>query len=131
VGVKNVALARELLGRASDEVPVLREPGSGAQRAPLAAAPDDDRRVRLLYRLGLAARAGELVVLAREICRLLAQEADNDLARFLEPVAALGRAAQLDAVGARLFLIPPGADAELESAGSSLEPGFPNTVVIP
>ena len=48
VGMKNVTLAGELLRRPTDEVPVLGEPGGGTQRAPLPAAADDDRRVRLL-----------------------------------------------------------------------------------
>src|SRR6266496_4309689 len=116
VGMKNVTLAGELLRRPAEEVPVLGEPGGGTQRAPLPAAADDDRRVRLLYRFWLTPRAGELVVLAGEIRRLSRQQADDDLARFFEPVAALRRAAQLDAVGAGLFLIPPSADAQLEPA---------------
>src|SRR5579863_4403202 len=100
VGMKNIALACELLRRPADEVPVLGEPSSGTQRAPLPAASDDDRRMRLLHGFWLAARAGELVVLAGEVRRLSRQQTDDDLARFLEAVAALSRAAQLDAVGA-------------------------------
>src|ERR1019366_1082184 len=95
----------------------LGESCGGAQRPPLAAAADPQGRVWLVHRLGLPESASELVVPAREICGLLRQQADDDLARFLEPVAALGWAAQLDAVGAGLFLIPPGADAEFKPAG--------------
>jgi len=116
VGMKNVTLAGELLRRPTDEVPVLGKPGGGSQRPPLPAAADDNRRVRLLHRFWLTPRAGELVVLAGEIRRLSRQQADDDLACFLEPVAALSRPAQLDAVGAGLFFIPPGADAQLEAA---------------
>ena len=75
VGMKYVTLARELLWRPTNEVPVLGEPGGGAQRAPLPAAADDDRRVRLLHRFWLTPRAGELVVLAGEVCRLSRQQA--------------------------------------------------------
>src|ERR1700684_3901737 len=114
--MKNITLAGELLRRPPDEVPGLGKPGGGAQRSPLPAAPDDDRRVRLLHPVWLTPRAGELVVLAGEIRRLSLQQADDALARSLDPVAALSRAAQLDAVGAGLFLIPAGADAQLEAA---------------
>ena len=45
--VQDVTFARELLGRAAEEVPVLGEPGGGAQCPLLAVAADADRRVRL------------------------------------------------------------------------------------
>src|SRR5215469_1949366 len=83
VPVQHIALARELRGRAADKVPVLREPRGGAQRAALAAAADADRGVRLLHGLGLRARAGELVVPTGEIRRLVREQADDDLTRFL------------------------------------------------
>src|SRR6516225_11733672 len=102
VRVQHVALTRELLGGAADKVPMLREPRGGAQRAPFPAAADADGRVRLLHGLWFAARAREPVIRAVEVRGLPRQQADDDLTRFLEPVAALGRAAQFDAVGAGL-----------------------------
>ena len=114
VRVKHVALARELLRRAADKVPVLREPRGSAQRAALTAAADTDRRVRPLHRLGLTPRIGELVILAGEIRRLLCQQPGNDLAGLFKPVTALTRAAQLHAVRAGFLLIPAGADTQLE-----------------
>src|SRR5450755_239429 len=89
VGMKNVTLAGELLRRPTDEVPVLGKPGGRSQGTPLPAAADDNWRMRPLHRFWLTPRAGKLEVLAGEICRLSRQQADDDLARLLEPVAAL------------------------------------------
>jgi hypothetical protein len=47
----------------------------------------------------------------RPFARSPVRAADDDLASFLETVAAIGLAAQSYGVGARLFLIPSGADA--------------------
>ena len=52
---------------ARGRVPVLREPGDGAQRARRTVAADRDRRVRLLHRLRLAARVAQLHVRAVEV----------------------------------------------------------------
>ena len=86
------------------------------QRALLAAAADADRRVRLLRALRLVAGVLELVVLAVEGRGLLGEQAGQHLAGLLEAVEALLDAAELDAVGAGLLLVPAGADAELEPA---------------
>ena len=117
-------LLRELLGWTADEVPVLGVARGDRQCALLAAAADADRRVRALRALGLVAGVLELVVLAVEVGGLLAQQAGQHLAGFLEPVEALLDGAQLDAVGARLLLVPAGADPELEaSVGDDVERG--------
>src|SRR5215472_16697644 len=122
VRVQHITLARELFWATADKVPVLREPRGGAQRAPFPAAADAHRRVRLLPRLWLTARAGELVVPAGEVRGLPRQQAHDDLTRFLEPVAALGWGAQLDAVGPGFLLVPSGADAQFEpAAGNDVE----------
>ena len=69
-----------------------------------------------LHALGLVAGALELVVLAVEVGGLLAEQADQHRTRFLEPIEPFPKAAQLDAIGARLLLIPAGADPQLESS---------------
>ena len=113
---QHVALAREQIGRPADEVPVLGVAGRDAQGAFLAAAADADRRVGALRSFGFVVGGFELVILAVEVRRLLAEQADEYLAGFLEPVEALLDAAQFDAVGARFFFVPARTDAQLESA---------------
>src|SRR6476646_1469612 len=107
---ENVALAGELLGRAADEVPVLGILRGDAQRALLTAAADADRRVRLLRAFRLVAGVLELIELAVEGRRVLAQQAGEHLAGFLEAIEALLDAAELDAVGSGFLLVPAGAD---------------------
>src|ERR1022692_4092599 len=122
--VQHGTLAVELRRRPSDEVPVLGKAGRSAERAPLAAAADADRRMRPLERLGATPSVGKLVEAARERGCLLSQEADDDLACFLEPVATFLRSAEREAVGAGLFLVPAGSDADFEaSAGDEVERG--------
>src|SRR5690348_2334707 len=113
---EHVALASELFGGAADEVPVLGVLGGDAQSALLAAAPDADRRVGPLWTLRLVTGVLELIELAVEGRRILAQQAGKHLARFLEAVEALLEAPEFDAVGAGLLLVPARADPELESA---------------
>ena len=68
---------------------MLREARGGAQGAGRAVAADDDRRVRPLHRLGLAARVRELHVLAVEVAVLLREQQHDHLARLVEAVEAL------------------------------------------
>src|SRR5437763_4528904 len=72
--------------------------------------------MRLLHRLGLAPGVGDPVVAAVEGGRFPTEQVDDDLAALLEPVTAFARRAELDAVGAGLLLVPPGAEADLEPA---------------
>src|SRR5271155_3863065 len=106
----------EHVGWTADEVPVLGVACGDLQGAFFSAAADADRRMRALRALRLVAGSLELVILAVEVGGLLAQQAGQHLTRFLEPVEAFPDGAQLDAVGTRLFLVPPGADSELESS---------------
>ena len=64
---EHVALARELMRRAADEIPVLRILRGNSQGALLAATADTDGWMRLLRALGLVARVLELEVLAVEV----------------------------------------------------------------
>src|SRR5207302_5709058 len=89
--VKHVALAGELLGRPAEEVPVLGEAGGGAQGALFTVAADAEGRTWSLHRLGFAAGVAKLVVAAVEGRGLLRQQPGDDLAAFLEPVAAFTR----------------------------------------
>jgi hypothetical protein len=61
----------------------------------------------LLHALGLVASVDELVVLALEGRRLLAEQADEDVARLLEAVAPLAGRTEPDPIGPGLLLIPP------------------------
>jgi len=114
--VQDVALAGEIRRCAPQEVPVLGKPGCSAERTPLTTTADADRRMGALDRLGLVAGIGELVVLALEGRRLVLEEPDDNFAGLLEAVATLARRAQLDAVGPRLLLVPPGPDPELQTS---------------
>ena len=107
---------RELLRRSADEVPVVGVSRRQRQGSLLAAAADADRRVRLLRPLRLVAGVLELVVLAVESRRLLAQQACQHLARFLEAVEALLDRAELDSVGTGFLFVPACADTEFEPA---------------
>src|SRR6516162_4210103 len=109
---QHVALAREQVRRTAGEVPVLGVPSGDAQCPLFAAAADTDRRMRPLRALGLVAGSLEVVVLALEVGGLLAEQADQHLTGFFEPVEAFLDGAQLDAVGARLLLVPPPADPQ-------------------
>ena len=113
-GRQNVTLLRELLRRAAREVPVVGVLGGERKGALLAAAPDADGRVRLLRPLRFVARILELVVLSVEGRRLLREQAGQHLAGLLEAIEALLHAAEFDAVGAGLLLVPARADAEFE-----------------
>lgn len=101
VRVQDVALVSELLRRAPTEIPVLREAGGCAQRPFIAAATDTDRRMRLLRPFRLVTGADELVVGCVEVSGLAGQQADEDLASFLEAIAALTQAAELYAQPSR------------------------------
>ena len=112
---QHITLGEELLHGAAGEVPMLREARDRTEGAPLAAATDADRRVRLLERLGVAAGVLELDVLPLERRGLVRQQPDDRLAPFVERVEPLSqRGMEVDAVGARLLLVPARADAELE-----------------
>ncbi len=76
--------------------------------------------------LRLVAGVLELVELAVERRRLLAQQAFENLAGLLEAVEALLDRTQFDAVGAGLLLVPAGADTEFQAAvGDDVECGRP------
>jgi len=85
---------------------VLRVTGGDPQRALLSAAADADRRVWALRALGLVTCVLELVVRAVEVSGLFAQQAGQYLTGFLEPVEPFLEGAQLDAISARLLLVP-------------------------
>jgi len=99
VRLQDVALAGELGRRPADEVPVLGVAGGDTQGPLLPAAADADRRVRALRPLRLIAGGRELIELAVEIGRRLAEQPDDHLTGLFEPVETLGQGSQLDAVG--------------------------------
>jgi hypothetical protein len=124
VFVEDLAFACELVDRTARVVPVLCEPGHRSQRAPFAAAPDDDGRMWALHRLGLTTRLLQPVVLTLEVGRGVREQADDHLAGLVEHVEPLLERRQFDAVGVTLLLVPPGADPELEAAvGDDVECG--------
>ena len=113
---QHVELGRELLDRTARVVPVLREARHRAKRAALALPADADRWVRALHRLRVAVRVHELHVATVERGGLVGEQADDRLAALVEGVEALGEGrVQVDAVGLRLDLVPPRADAELQA----------------
>ena len=108
--------------RAAPRVPLVGVLGDDAQHALLAAAADQDRQ-RVLHRLRFADRVGELVVLAVEGGRGLAQQAVQDLQGLDETVQQPLHRGQLDAVLLVLVDLPAGADAEGEAAAGDLVDG--------
>ena len=105
------ALAREHLGSAPD-VPVVRALGHDAQRDLLAAAADHQLGMRLLHRLGIERRVGELVVAALEGGAALRPQRRDDLARLVQPLQPLAQGIERNAVRLVLVLLPAGAEAE-------------------
>src|SRR5262245_32695150 len=87
--VQHIPLPGEYVRRTADEVPVLRVQGGRAQCPALPVAAYANRRMRPLWPLWLAPCILQLVESAVKIGRLVRQQADEHLARFLEPVAAL------------------------------------------
>ena len=115
VPVEDRHLVRELRRRAA-HVPHLRVARDELQQHLLTAAADDDRWVRLLYRLRPVPGLRDLVVLAREVGAVVAPHAHADLERFSELLEALLDGRERVAVGLVLLLEPAGAEAELEAA---------------
>jgi hypothetical protein len=111
---QDVLKLEPLLRALGERVPLLGPARHGAQRAPLAAAADRDRRMRPLHGLRLAPGVGELDVLAGERGDGLAEQADDGLDALVEPVEPLPQRRQVDAVGVALHLVPPGAQADFQ-----------------
>ncbi len=105
------------------QVVLVREPGRQPRRAPGAGAAQDDRRLRLLGRLGQRGRVGQLVVGAAEGKRLARRgrpEPGDDRELLLEPVEPFLQARERDPVRRVLLLEPPGTEAEFDAAAAHL-----------
>src|SRR6202012_2069302 len=84
----------------------------------LAAAGDEDGRVRTLQRLRPAERALETIVLAVEAGGLAGPHRLGDLERFREPLEALGDGRERHAETLGLALKPGGAQREIAAAAA-------------
>src|SRR6202022_3801886 len=88
--------------------------GDNPERQLLAAAANDDRRIRLLHRLRGIARLLQLVIPAIEVGQMLRAEALVDLTRLSKSPDALAGTIERDVHARVLVLIPARADAEIE-----------------
>ena len=113
--VQHAHLVPEVLHVGGREVPDVGVARHDAQGELLAAAADDEGRIRLLDRLRLAAGLLELVVAPVEVGELLGPEPPGDLAGLAEAPDALAGRVERDAHALVLVLVPAGADAEIEA----------------
>ena len=96
----------------AEPVPHIGVARGEAERLPLAAAADQDPRSSGLDRLRHVPRAVDAPDLPADRALRLREHRPADLQCVLQPVEALGRAREVVAVGARLRLVPGGADPQ-------------------
>src|SRR5256886_9255940 len=92
-------------------------PGHDAEEPPLPLSADPRAELRL-HRPRLAERVGEVHLAALECNPLSVEEAAEDRGRLVEQVEPLADGGKGNAEGARLDLVPAGADAELAAAAA-------------